>query len=169
MDSDRALARLLAAMTAFDAGDPRRIQHFVKVHDLARAIGLLEGLDGKTLFTLEAAALVHDIAIRPCEAELGRCNGKLQEEHGPMYARALLKELEFAPAVIDRVCWLVGHHHTYTDIQGLDHQILVEADFLVNLYEDNAPVSAVKTALERIFRTKAGTALGRDMFSLEEA
>ena len=94
MDSNRDIAQLLAAMTTFDAGDPRRIQHFLKVHDLARAIGVLEGLEGETLFTLEAAALVHDIAIRPCEAELGRCDGRLQEEHGPKYARALLQELK---------------------------------------------------------------------------
>ena len=30
MEHDQALAGLLAAMTTFDAGDPRRIQHFVK-------------------------------------------------------------------------------------------------------------------------------------------
>ena len=166
MDSNRAIAQLLAAMTTFDAGDPRRIQHFVKVHDLARTIGVLEGLDPETLFTLEAAALVHDIAIRPCEAQFGRCDGKLQEEYGPQYARALLLELAFAPQVIDRVCWLVGHHHTYTDIQGLDYQILVEADFLVNLYEDGEPPAAVRGALERVFRTETGKALGRDMFGV---
>ena len=105
----------------------------------------------------------------PCEAELGRCDGRLQEEHGPKYARALLQELKFDPAVMDRVCWLVGHHHTYTDIRDLDYQILVEADCLVNLYEDDAPRSAVEAALERIFRTESGAALCRDMFGLREA
>ncbi len=38
--------------------------HLTKVHDYARTIPLLEGLDDKTLATLEAAALVHDIGIR---------------------------------------------------------------------------------------------------------
>ena len=70
---------------------------------------------------------------------------------------------------MDRVCWLVGHHHTYTDIRDLDYQILVEADCLVNLYEDDAPRSAVEAALERIFRTESGAALCRDMFGLREA
>lgn len=166
MEHDQALANLLAAMTAFDGGDPRRIQHFIKVHDLARTIALLEGVDPKTRFTLEAAALVHDIAICPCEAELGRCDGKTQEQYGPMYARSLLGELKFDPQVIDRVCWLVGHHHTYSDIQGADYQILVEADFLVNLYEDGSPKEAVATALDRIFRTSAGIRLCRDMFGV---
>ena len=35
--------------------------------------------------------------------------------------------------MIRRVEYLVGHHHTYKDIDGLDYQILVEADFLVNI------------------------------------
>lgn len=160
----QAIARLSLAMTSFDAGDPRRIQHFIKVHSLARTIALLEGMDPKTRFTLEAAALVHDIAICPCEAELGRCDGKIQEQYGPMYARSLLQELKFDPEVMERVCFLVGHHHTYHDIQGLDYQILVEADFLVNLYEDGADPQAVKTALDKIFRTGTGIQLCRDMF-----
>lgn len=164
MEDNQAIARLLAAMTAFDAGDPRRIQHFIKVHSLARTIALLEGVDPETRFVLEAASLVHDIAICPCEAELGRCDGKIQEQYGPGYARGLLGELEFDPEVTDRVCFLVGHHHTYTDIQGLDYQILVEADFLVNLYEDGAEAPAVKTALDKIFRTETGIRLCRDMF-----
>lgn len=166
MNSSSAIARLLAAMIRFDAGDPRRIQHFIKVHDLSRSIGLLEGLDPDTLFTLEAAAAVHDIAIVPCEAARGYCNGKLQEELGPGYARALLEELGFDSAVVDRVCWLVGHHHTYTDIHDADYQILVEADFLVNLYEDNAGRPAVEAALQNIFRTPSGIQLCRDMFGL---
>ena len=48
MEDNQAIARLLAAMTAFDAGDPRRIQHFIKVHSLARTIALLEGVDPET-------------------------------------------------------------------------------------------------------------------------
>lgn len=49
----------------------------------------------------------------------------------------MLETLDFEDSVIDRVCYLIAHHHTYTDINGLDYQILVEADFLVNLYEGN--------------------------------
>ena len=58
---------LLAAMIEFDAGDPRRIQHFLKVHGFARLIGLAEGLDAQTQYRLELAAAVHDIGIRPAE------------------------------------------------------------------------------------------------------
>ena len=50
-------------MMEYDHGDVLRIQHFVKVYEFARMIGLMEGLDAKTQFTLESAAVVHDIGI----------------------------------------------------------------------------------------------------------
>ena len=41
----------------------------------------------------------------------------------------------------------------------MDYQILVEADFLVNIYEDNLPVEAVRKVREKIFKTRAGLSL----------
>ena len=62
---------------------------------------------------------------------------------------------------IERICYLVGHHHTYSNIDGIDYQILVEADFLVNFYEDNLAKDAIDNALQKIFRTEAGKTLCR--------
>lgn len=157
---------LLREMTVHNAGAPRRIQHFIKVHSLARYIGRMEGLEGEALETLEAAALVHDIGIRPAEERYGHSNGRLQEELGPPAAEAMLTELGFPERIIRRVSFLVGHHHTYSDIRGEDYRILVEADFLVNLYEDGADRQEVETVLERIFRTGTGRFLCRAMFGL---
>ncbi|HKM06941.1 MAG TPA: phosphohydrolase, partial [Sphaerochaeta sp.] len=132
MNHSLLIATLLDKTIVYDAPDTRRIAHLVKVHGYARAIGLLEGLDDKTLLTLEAAAVVHDIGIKVCKQKYdGQYGGDLQELEGPPIARTMLSELQFSPSVIDRVAYLVGHHHTYTGIQGLDYQILVESDFLV--------------------------------------
>ncbi len=60
----------------------------------------------------------------------------------------------------------MGHHHTYHNIDGLDYQILVEADFLVNLFEHGVSEKAVKTALEKIFKTNTGKALCSAMFAV---
>lgn len=160
--------KLYLAMVTFDAGDARRIQHFVKVHSFAALIGHGEALDAATQEILEAAALVHDIGIHPAEEKYGRCDGKLQEELGPAPARALALDCGYTEAEADRIAYLVGHHHTYTGIDGLDYQILVEADFLVNLYEDAVPLSAIEHALTHIFRTPTGTALCRTMFGLPD-
>lgn len=131
-------------------------------------IGQGEQLDEHTQFVAECAALVHDIGIRPAEEKYGASDGKLQEQEGPSHARVLLEKLGLEGADIDRICYLVGHHHTYTGIDGLDYQILVEADFLVNFYEDSLPLEAIQSAYARIFRTKTGKELCRLSYPVEK-
>lgn len=160
------LNTLAREMVHYDAGDPQRIQHFLKVHTLSRLIGEMEGLEENVLFTLEAAAYVHDIGIKLAEAKYGSSAGPYQEELGPEEARTMLTRLGFDEAVTERVCYLVGHHHTYTAIEGVDYQILVEADFLVNLFEDNATPEGILQAMKKIFRTKTGLSLCQEMFGL---
>ena len=41
----------------------------------------------------------------------------------------------FDAELIDRISYLIAHHHTVTGIDGMDYQILIEADFLVNAAE----------------------------------
>ena len=159
---------VLNAMVAYDKGDPKRIQHFLKVHAFARLIGLGEGLDPDTQVILEIAALVHDIGIHKAEAVHGSSSGKYQEELGPAEAESLLTPLGLPRQVIQRVMYLVGHHHTYTNMDGIDYQILVEADFLVNLFENETQQAPRRGALKRIFKTGCGRTLCRVMFGLEE-
>lgn len=155
---------LMAAMVRWFGLDARRIQHLVKVWGFARAIGQSEEMDGHSLFVLESAALAHDIGIKPAEAKYRSCAGPYQEELGPGAARPMLEELGYDGADIDRICWLIGHHHTYGLEAGPDYQILLEADFLVNAYEEPYPVSAIAAARERLFRTRLGTELLEQMF-----
>lgn len=162
------LNQLFLAMIHFDAGDPKRIQHFTKVHSYARLIAQTEDLDPETEFVLEAAAYVHDIGIRIAEQKYGCQNGKLQEQEGPAAARKLMEPLGFSEAAISRVEFLVGHHHTYSHIDAPDYQILVEADFLVNLYEDGAKKETALAVREKIFRTKTGIRILDDMFGLDD-
>lgn len=155
-------------MIAYYDGDPKRIQHFTKVHSYARLIGIGEELDDASLFILEAAAYTHDIGIRVAEEKYGRCDGKIQEQEGPIIAQKMLSQLGFENYIVERICFLIGHHHTYDNIDGLDYQILVEADFLVNLYEDDAGNRAIDKAYKRIFKTETGKKIFRLMFGYEE-
>ena len=172
MDSDSysklQLVDLFMDMIAYYDGDPKRIQHFTKVHSYARLIGIGEELDDASLFILEAAAYTHDIGIRVAEEKYGRCDGKLQEQEGPIIAQKMLSQLGFENYIVERICFLIGHHHTYDNIDGLDYQILVEADFLVNLYEDDAGNRAIDKAYKRIFKTETGKKIFRLMFGYEE-
>lgn len=161
------LNRLMLKMVEFDTGDPKRIQHFVKVASLARTIGEAESLPARELFTLTAAAIVHDIGIHPAIEKYGSSAGKLQEQEGPAPARAMLRNLGFDVQTVERVAFLVGHHHTYDAIDGVDYRILVEADFLVNLHEDGCSRDAMLAARERVFQTRTGITLLNAMFGLE--
>ena len=147
MDSDsyskQQLDDLFMDMIAYYDGDPKRIQHFTKVHSYARLIGIGEELDDASLFILE-------------------------EQEGPIIAQKMLSQLGFENYIVERICFLIGHHHTYDNIDGLDYQILVEADFLVNLYEDDAGNRAIDKAYKRIFKTETGKKIFRLMFGYEE-
>ena len=160
--------KVTTAMIDYYQGQPKRIQHFTKVHSYARLIGIGEELDDASLFILEAAAYTHDIGIRVAEEKYGRCDGKLQEQEGPIIAQKMLSQLGFENYIVERICFLIGHHHTYDNIDGLDYQILVEADFLVNLYEDDAGNRAIDKAYKRIFKTETGKKIFRLMFGYEE-
>jgi HD superfamily phosphodiesterase len=166
---EKQLDSVYQAMITFYEGDPNRIQHFVKVHSFAALIGRMEGLDEGTLFILEAAAYVHDIGIKPSLARYGDCIGTHQEELGPDEAEKLLAALDFTQEEIQRISYLVGHHHTYTNIDGADYQILVEADFLVNLYEDQSDAATIDHVYETIFRTAAGKQILLTMFGRSHA
>ena len=165
---NRQYAAIVSRMAEHDKGSPKRIQHFLKVHAFARTIGTAEGLDDEELDVLETAALVHDIGIRDALVKYGSEAGPYQEKEGPALAKQLLEETGgYTAEQIERVMYLVGHHHTYTDIRGMDYRILVEADFLVDLYEKQADRQAVGTAYDRIFRTETGRRICREML-LEE-
>ena len=154
---------LFMEMVRYYSGFPKQIQHFTKVHAYAKLIAELEKLPADELFILEAAAMVHDIGIKASKEKYGDSAGPHQEELGPAIAEDMLHRLGYQPEVISRVSYLVGHHHTYHDI---DYQILVEADFLVNLFEDNCQKDAVIQAYEKIFRTDAGKKICAAMFAI---
>ena len=157
--------RLILAMIRYDEGDPQRIQHFLKVYTFATLIAGREGIDPNEKHVLETAAIVHDIGIHVSEEKYGSSNGQYQEQEGPAEAEKLLRDVGgYSEDQISRVKYLVGHHHTYDHIDGDDYQILVEADFLVNLYEDQLDADAVKNAEEKIFRTETGLQILHDMF-----
>ena len=161
---DDKLRQLYLAMWKWDAGDPQLIQHFAKVHSFAKLIGSCEGLDEKTLYLLEVEALLHDIGIIPARREFGNGSGKYQEKVSEPLVREMLEGLGFDPETVDRAAFVVSHHHTYNTIDGIDYQILVEADFLVNLFEEDEPKEAIEAARDRIFKTESGKNLLDAMF-----
>ena len=147
---------VISAMISYNKGDPARIGHALKVYGFAKAIAAEEGLSEETRRLVETAAVLHDIGIRESERKYGDASGAHQQVEGPPVAREILSSLGFDAGAIDRVCWLIAHHHTYTGVTEQDHRVLIEADFLVNLEEKKAPQEQILRVLEDHFKTATG-------------
>lgn len=161
------ITKVISAMTKYFSGDPKRVGHFLKVYAFSKTIGEAEKISNEQQEILEIAAAVHDIGIKKAEKLYGSSSGKYQEMLGPDEAKNLLEELNINSKIIERVCFLVGHHHTYNEIDDIDYQILVEADFLVNAYEDNLSEASIINVRNKLFKTKTGIKMLNDIFSLE--
>lgn len=160
------IPQLTEKMIAFSKGDIHDIEHFMKVWGYAKTIGELEALDEGTQFILELAALTHDIACPLCREKYGSAIWAKQEEEGTPMVRNFLADTALSPAIIDRVSYLVGHHHTLTGVEGADYQILIEADYMVNAAEKGLGKAEIAAFMAEHFRTKSGIALIRSVFGL---
>lgn len=162
------IEKITKKMIAYSKGNIKDINHFLKVHSFARTIGLMEKIGDTEQETLEIAAIIHDIACPLCRKKYGSANGKLQEKEGGSLAREFLEEFDIDDNIKERVVYLVSHHHTYTDVDGKDYQILLEADYFVNSYEKNLPKENVKNTLKKVFKTKSGQELLKSIYFCEK-
>jgi len=162
----QSIAEIMEKMIAFSNGNVHDIDHFVRVWNYAKTIAELEGVAPDTQYVLEVAAIVHDIACPLCREKYGNTNGKRQEEKGAPMAAAFLKASGMTAAQVERVSYLVGHHHTFTDIDGIDWQILVEADYIANATENGYSLNNVRNFAEKVFRTGAGRRLLKSIFGV---
>ena len=153
------IGTVLSRMITYLGSDTKRIHHAMKVYGFscalweeeAKARGLSNTDERKE--TLLLAAILHDIGIHEAERKYDSNDGIYQEMEGPAVAEALLEECHADPRLSARVCYLVGHHHSYHLIDDLDFQILVEAEELVNLEEDYADTRAILAARQISMKT----------------
>ena len=111
------------------------------------------------MLCLEAASVLHDIGIKECERKYNNCNGFLQQIEGPSIANEILSNYDLKPETAGRILYLIAHHHTYRNVFGLDYQILLEADLIVNAQEKYITEYAFRNAVARLFATETGKAI----------
>lgn len=158
--------QLFLAAVQYDTGDAKRIAHLLKVWGFAREIAHGEGVDSATMEIVEASAILHDIGIRNAEKIHGSNGGKYQEIEGPAVARELLAPFGVSEDFTKRVEYIIAHHHHYEETKDIALQILLEADFLVNSYEDSVSETGIRSFREKVFRTKTGRKLLDTIFAL---
>lgn len=159
-------AAIMQKMITYFDGDIKRVNHALKVYSLAKTIAQLELMPPDKLLILETAAILHDIGIKEAEKQYHSSAGNYQELLGPPVARELLTEFKLSDVFLDRICYLIGNHHSYSKIDHLDFQILVEADFLVNIDEDHMTTPQIDTIGRKYFRTITGLELLKMMYPI---
>lgn len=160
------VSQIMSKMIAFSEGNIHDIDHFIRVWAYAKTIAESEQVDSETQYIIEIAAITHDIACPLCRKKYGNTNGKHQEVEGSLMVESFLSDAGMSMHQMERIKYLVGHHHTLSAIDGLDHQILVEADYIANASENGYDAKNIANFLNRIAKTSAGTQLIRSVFCL---
>lgn len=130
---DHVKGKITKLLVDHFGNDFRRITHALEV--MKHAEKIMENRGGCDYEVLIAAALLHDVGIKPSEEMLGYNNGKTQEEYGPPIAEMLLKSIDFDDARIRMVCEIIGNHHSPSRYEYVELKVLKEADMIVNRLE----------------------------------
>lgn len=158
--------KAVAEMKKVFGTDQRRINHAMKVLRFSEEIADKEALDdrGKEILTL--TAILHDIGIHEAERKYNSNSGKYQEIEGPPIAKEIMDKLGVADGIPERVCYIIGGHHTAHKNNGLDFQILWEADLLVNIEEEglNSTNADMKAIIDKNFKTAAGKRIASELY-----
>ena len=67
---------------------------------------------------------------------------------------------------MNRVAYLVEHPHSPEQIDGIDYQILIEADYIVNASENGYGQQTIRSFIEHTMKTSAGIRLTKTVFGV---
>lgn len=160
------VSKVLEKMIEYFQQDIKRVNHAIKVYGFAKTIGGNENVSEKYKTVIELAAVLHDIGIKEAEKKYNSSAGKYQEIEGPPIAKEILMDVGIEKSIVERVCYLIGNHHSYSKIDDGDFQILVEADFIVNIDEDALNIETVKSIKEKYFRTTTGRKILESLYGI---
>ena len=151
---------------------PFGIEHTLKVLKNAEDIMKGENIGEEEKEFISIIAILHDIGAVEAQKKYGSIDGVYQEKEGPEVAKEILKKVGYNKN-IDRICFIIGNHHTPSKIDGLDFQIQWEADLLENLtvMDKEKEQEKIKKCIDENFKTNTGTVQivvvsGREIFLL---
>jgi len=107
---------------------PYGIDHTLKVLQNAESLMLKNDVTQTERQIIVLSALLHDIGAIEAMHKYGSIDGKYQEIEGPAVAMKLLDGLGLGDSMIERVCYIIGNHHSKDKIDGRDFQIVWDAD-----------------------------------------
>lgn len=153
-------SHLLYSALCYEEGHSRRTQHILKVYALAKLLGEREKVSAEEQQILQAAAILHDIAIKYCKDNCGNTDQESQKKEAPKLVRHFLQEAGYLPSLVPQITELVVKHHDYDAPRSRMLQLLMEADLIVNCYE-SCPEPRRLREIQEIFETVSGKELLR--------
>lgn len=152
---------IIKMKSAFEATIPSEIDHALNVLKNSEIIMDGEEIKGRERELISITAILHDIGMINAQKKYGSTVGSYQEKEGPESAKNLLIDENLREDEIDRICYIIGHHHTFSKVQGTDFQILWEADLLEALkkFDKETNQDKLKCIINKNFKTKSGLEL----------
>lgn len=145
---------------------PYGIDHTLKVLKDAEDIMVGENINNDERELISLVAILHDIGAIEAQRKYGSMDAVYQEEEGPDVARHILLGVGYNPEKTERICYIIGHHHTPSKIDGIDFQIQWEADLLANLehMEIKNNQEKLREYIEENFKTSTGKNMAHERF-----
>lgn len=146
--------------------DQRRINHALNVLNYAESIMAGEKVNERERRVVIISALLHDVGIKIAEQKYNSAAGKYQEIEGPPIVREIMGRYHEVGDMIERVTYIIGGHHTPSKNNGLDFQIIWEADLLVNIEEEGLDndVEKLRSIIAKNFQTTTGIRIAKERY-----
>lgn len=144
---------------------PFGVEHTLKVLQNAEDIMNGENVKEEEKELITIVAILHDIGAVEAQKKYGSIDGIYQEKEGPKVAREILQKVGYNKN-IDRICFIIGNHHTPSKIDGIDFQIQWEADLLENLtvMDIEKEQEEIKKCIQQNFKTETGKSIAYKRF-----
>ena len=148
---------------------PFGIDHTLKVLKNAEDIMDGENVSLQERELISIVAILHDIGAVEAKRKYDSIEGIYQEKEGPSVARKILAHEALGSDDVERICYIIGNHHTPSRINGLDFQIQWEADLLENLtiMDKQKEQQKIKKCIDENFKTPTGKKIAYDRFILK--
>lgn len=108
---------------------------------------------------MQAAAILHDVTIKYCKEHYnGDASQNNQKQVVSILVTRFLESANYLPSYVPKIIELVNCYHDYDKPKNKLLQLLMEADLIVNCYE-NRPDYKKAEYIKKIFQTDGGKEL----------
>ena len=154
--------RIALEMKKYYGTDFRPMSHALKVARYAEQILKMEG--GNPLIVLGASYL-HGMAVHKRGKRSEGTPVHVQDGEGLAAAKAILEKLSVEKEIADEICDILGHLDRPREQDGLNFQIVYEAEWLATAEEKGISTDREKDAefIDRVFRTVTGKQMARNL------